>query len=97
MDNKIVTYCQIALKSRYVSLGDQLIPDIQKKKVYLVLISSNCGRNRLKKLCDKSTYYQIPYLIIDDADLQQVCSRTLSSMGITNKGLANKIIQVKKG
>lgn len=97
MKAKAITFCQLALRSGNASLGDRLIPDIQSKKVYLVLYSSICGNNRKKKLINKCAYYNIPILEFDQDDFNTITYKMIQSMGIKDASLAQQIYKEMKG
>lgn len=95
--SKVGTLIQFALKARKTALGDSLIPSIQTKKAKLVLISEICGQNRKKKLIDKCTFYQVPYLETDGQLLNGVSHRTIHSIAICDDGFAQAIMKEMKG
>ena len=91
--NKIVSLASLAMRAGKVEMGDRLIPSIQQKKASIVLFSMSCGNNRKKKLKDKCTTYEIPYLELDDCDFQAITNRALNSFAICDRGFAKAILK----
>lgn len=93
--DKIIACSQLAMKAHKVVMGDRLIPAIRAGSVYVVIVSSDVGKNRLKKLKNKCTYYHIPWVKMDELEFNKISNRTIRSFGITDKNFADQII--KKG
>lgn len=91
--NDIIRYCQLAFQTHKVIVGDQLIPGIQRKTVHLVVFSSMVGRNRLKKIKNKCTYYHISWMELDASDFDRITRRNIQSFGITDRKLAEQLIE----
>ncbi len=97
MNPNCISLIQIAFKSGNVSMGDRLISSIQTKKAHLVIANQLCGNNRKKKLKDKCSYYEVPYIELGASDFDKITKRNIQSFSITNKELANKISEQMKG
>ena len=95
--DKVISLCQLAIRSRKVAIGSQLIPSIQKQSACIVLYSSDCGDNRKKKLKDKCTFYNVPVYEIDPLVFNQITNDPIQSLAILDKGFAQAIINKMKG
>ena len=89
--NKVTNLIQLAYRAGKVAKGDSLLVSIQKSQAKLVLVSSLCGQNRMKKIQDKCTYYNVPY-VLDD-----VSYKKMSAIAIVDSGFAKAIIEKMKG
>ena len=58
--NKITNLIQLAYRAGKVAKGDSLLVSIQKSQAKVVIVSSLCGQNRMKKIRDKCTFYNVP-------------------------------------
>ena len=94
--DKIVSLASMAMRAGKVEMGDRLIPSIQQKKASLVLFSTSCGNNRKKKLKDKCTTYEIPYVEIEDCYFNTITNRALSSLAICDSGFAKAMLKAYK-
>ena len=94
--DKIIQLVGMAMRAGKVEIGDRLIPSIQQKKASIVLYSSSCGNNRKKKIKDKCTTYEIPYVEINEADFNQISTRSISSLAIADSGFAKAILKEYK-
>ena len=70
--NKVTNLIQLAYRAGKVAKGDSLLVSIQKSQAKLVLVSSLCGQNRMKKIQDKCTYYNVPYIVVEPSVLDDV-------------------------
>lgn len=85
-------------RSRRLISGEEVIKGIQKHQVYLVVIAKECGNNIRKKLMDKCTYYEVPYVFMDREALNQaVGTKNRSAVAITDQGFAQKLHACWKG
>lgn len=97
MDSKITNLIQLCIKAGKVSKGDRLIPSIQKGQAKLIIVSNSCGKNTLKKIQDKCTYYHIPYFLVESDILKNVSYSKLSAIAILDDGFAKAILNKLKG
>lgn len=57
----------LAFRAGKCSVGeDAILRDIRSQKAKLVLLAADIGDQTKKKLTDKCTYYQIPFIIVDE-------------------------------
>ncbi|WLV25799.1 YlxQ family RNA-binding protein [Aciduricibacillus chroicocephali] len=69
MHNRYLNMLGLALRAGKVSLGEEtIVKDIQQRKAKLVIIANDTGRQTMKKLTDKCTYYNIPWKIAGNRD-----------------------------
>lgn len=95
--NKVTNLIQLAYRAGKVSKGDSLLVSIQKSQAKLVLVSSLCGQNRMKKIQDKCTYYNVPYIVVEPSVLDDVSYKKMSAIAIVDSGFAKAIIEKMKG
>ncbi|MGB4984520.1 MAG: 50S ribosomal protein L7ae [Erysipelotrichaceae bacterium] len=91
--SKLTSLISLCIISKCVISGEVLFKSFKSKKIYLILIADNVGPNNRKKLLDKCAFYQIDYLIVDNFDevVKELSLNNRKFIGITNKGLADKI------
>ena len=94
--NKVTNLIQLAYRAGKVAKGDSLLVSIQKSQAKLVLVSS-CGQNRMKKIQDKCTYYNVPYRVVEPSVLDDVSYKKMSAIAIVDSGFAKAIIEKMKG
>ncbi|MDG5788991.1 YlxQ family RNA-binding protein [Evansella sp. AB-P1] len=87
----------LASRARKLVTGEELvIKAIQKQKVHLVIVSEDASINTKKKVSDKCTFYNIPYIIKGD---RGTLGRAIGKderviIGIEDKGFSNKISSI---
>ncbi len=91
--NKVTNLIQLAYRAGKVAKGDSLLVSIQKSQAKLVLVSSLCGQNRMKKIQDKCTYYNVPYIVVEPSVLDDVSYKKMSAIAIVDNGFAKAIIE----
>ena len=95
--NKVTNLIQLAYRAGKVAKGDSLLVSIQKSQAKLVVVSSLCGQNRMKKIQDKCTYYNVPYRVVEPSILDDVSYKKMSAIAIVDSGFAKAIIEKMKG
>lgn len=73
---------------------DAILKSVRNRKAELVLLAQDIGDQTKKKLTDKCTYYQVPFLIVkEDRDtLSQAIGKSQRvAVAILDKGFAEKI------
>ncbi len=87
------------MRARSVALGDRVLISIQNKKAAFVIIAADCGQNQRKKLCDKCTFYEIPYVIVESSTMieEAIGQYNRKSVAILDKGFAKSIQSCMKG
>ena len=93
MENKWLNSLGLARRAGKVINGDKLLDSIKSKKVFLVIIASDCGDSNKKKYCDKCTYYGIKYYIQGTKEDISIAigKGNVSVIGIEDKSLASLI------
>lgn len=66
---KALSLLGLAARARKIITGEELvIKGIQTGKISLVIITTDASENTRKKLLDKCSYYEIPYVVIFNRD-----------------------------
>lgn len=88
----------LAKRARKLITGtDSVIKGLQKDQVKLVVLSSLASDNTKKTVIDKTSYYQVEVILIDDYDLNRAIGKTgIKVVGITDDGF-KKVLLTKKG
>ena len=99
MNNKAISTLQIALGTRKIVFGEQLLKKIQSKQVFVVILALDAGQASAKKITDKCQFYKIPvFVTFQKEDFKQIIHKDVSSLGIVDKNLAKKWIEnIKEG
>ena len=92
-NKEIFSLLGLCARARKVSTGSILINDIRIGKVYFVVIADDASLNAKKKITDKCHYYHVDYMICGDIDSisHAIGKENRVALGITDKGIANKI------
>ncbi|WP_416151823.1 YlxQ family RNA-binding protein [Salipaludibacillus sp. HK11] len=80
-------------RARQLITGEELVVKaIQSKKAHLVIIASDASENTMKKMTDKCSYYNIPYVVLEDRFVigQAIGKAERVTVAILDKGFANK-------
>jgi len=94
MKNNYLNMLGLAYRARRCSLGeDTIVKDIQQQKAKLVIIAHDTGKQTMKKLTDKCTYYNVPYKIAGSRDeLSNAMGKSgRVAVAILDAGFAKKI------
>lgn len=91
--NEVEGFIGIAVKARHVAFGEGVLKSIQSQHAQLILISEDVGNNARKKLLDKCSFYQVPYLFIEAAILLKASGKiNCKYLAITDQGLTQQIL-----
>lgn len=94
MTNKVINTIRFSIKSNNIVYGEQLINSIRLKKVYVVLLASDASNQTIKKIKDKSIFYNIPvYEIFDKETFFDIFHKPLVAFGIKDLNLSTKLIK----
>ncbi|MHA6251257.1 L7Ae/L30e/S12e/Gadd45 family ribosomal protein [Oceanobacillus sp. CAU 1775] len=67
MKNNYLNLLGLAYRAGKCSLGeDAILRDIRSNKAKLVLLANDIGYQTKKRLTDKSNYYNVPCIIVDE-------------------------------
>jgi len=93
LNHDILSLLGLASRARQIACGDVLLKNIQKKKVYFLIIADDASENTKKKYSDKCHFYGIDYMIIGHIDelSRSIGKDNRVAIGILDKGFANKI------
>lgn len=91
MDGKIGSYIGFCIKKGAVIYGLDAL-EVMNKRVYLVLASCSIGKNTRKSLIRFLEKKNVSAFITVTESLEDVCHRSCKVIGITDKGLAEAII-----
>lgn len=89
----------LAQRARKIALGEEtIVKAIQQRKAHLVLLAADIGEQTRKKLTDKCTFYNIPYVIVDDRETlsQAIGSSGRVAIAIVDQGFARKLASLLK-
>lgn len=83
----------LAYRARKLSLGEEVVKDIQKRKAKLVLLANDTGAQTTKKITDKCHTYDIPLRIVDDKETlsNAIGKSERVAIAILDAGFATKI------
>lgn len=88
----------LAQRSRKLKYGDEVIRAVQQKTAYLVIITVECSDNMRKKLIDKCTFYQIPYVFMEESMMNQAIGTwNRKAVAVLDQGFAQKLHACLKG
>ncbi len=83
---------------KIVTGEDLIIKNIQEKKVKLLVIASDCGKNNLKKLTDKAKYYGTEFCVIFSTEeiSRAIGKENRVALAITDTGFSKKLKELLK-
>lgn len=93
-EQKYLNMIGLATRAQMTTVGeDQILKDIKKSRVKLLLIADDIGVQTKKKLTDKCVYYQVPYrMVTDRATLSHAIGKSgRVAVAITDEGFAQAI------
>lgn len=93
MKNNYLNMLGLAYRARKLSLGEEVVKDIKKKRAQLVLLASDTGPQTTKKITDKCKTYDIPLRIADDKETlsNAIGKSERVAIAILDAGFAAKI------
>ena len=93
LNKEVLNYLGLAMRSRNLVTGEQVLSSIRSKKACLVIISEDASENTKKQLVDKCTHYQIEYIIKGDStSISSAIGKTnRKAVSILDKNFAKKI------
>lgn len=89
----------LALAARKVVSGDLVLKNVRSKRAKLVIIARDASANTQKKLMDKCTFYEIPYVFIEQSMIlnKAMGTRNRMSVALIDEGFAQKLHTCLKG
>ena len=94
--NKAAGCLGMAIRAKRVTTGEVLFKSFAKGGIRLVIMVDNIGENTKKKLIDKCTFYDIPYVYMQAEDMESVLANR-KYVGIQDNGFAKQLITCLKG
>lgn len=93
MKSNYLNMIGLAQRARKLSLGEEVVKDIKKKRAKLVLLASDTGPQTTKKVTDKCKTYEIPLRIVDDKETlsNAIGKSERVAIAILDAGFAAKI------
>ncbi len=90
---KALNLLGMAMRAGKLVSGEELtVKAIQSKKVKLVLLASDAGKNTSKKVNNKTSFYQIPCLdTFNSEELSRAIGKPRMVIGLTDSGFAKKV------
>ncbi|MDA3130574.1 YlxQ family RNA-binding protein [Aliibacillus thermotolerans] len=95
MDKSLYSFLGLAAKAGKVKTGEELVlKHIRNQTVHLVLVANDASKNTMKKICDKSSYYQVPCRVVGEREKLGLAigKKSRVVLGITDKGFAERLI-----
>src|SRR5574341_1143710 len=88
----------IAKKAGRIVTGEELvIKSIQAERARLVFVAHDAAPNLVKRITDKTTYYEIPMLdIFSSAELSHAIGSDRKVIAVQDKGFAKKMESLMK-
>ncbi|MDR1606023.1 MAG: YlxQ-related RNA-binding protein [Streptococcaceae bacterium] len=95
---KVLNALGMAKKAGKLVTGEALvIKSIQAERARLVFVAKDAAPNLLKRLTDKTTYYEIPMLdIFSTAELSHAIGSERKVIAVQDKGFAKKMESLMK-
>lgn len=89
----------LAASARKISCGEKVFATIRNRQAKLVILSEDLGNNTRKKLIDKCTFYEIPYVFYESSDLlsRAIGDHNKKYVAILDEGFAKKLETCLKG
>jgi len=94
MKSNYLNILGLAFRAGKCSTGEEvIIKAIQRNKANLILIANDTGKQTFKKLTNKCTYYNVPYIVVDDRETlsQAIGQSKRVAVAISDKGFAEKL------
>lgn len=97
MQDKLKDYLGLCRLSNNLRYGSEIVLDlIKSKKARLVILSSGASLNTKKRFYDKTKYYNIPIIEIDNLIINDVFSSLdVKVIAILNDGFKEQILKFK--
>lgn len=88
----------LAMRAQKLVIGTELvIKGLQNNKIKLVVLSKSASNNTKKLVTDKSSYYKVKVIEIDDFDLNNSIGKTnIKVLGVVDDGFKEMLLR-KKG
>lgn len=96
--NNAIGVLGLAARARKIATGETVMKQLRSGKVKLVILANDMGENGKKKLLDKCSFYNVPYVFMDCNEMNQaIGNRNRKSVAILDEGFAQKLQTCLKG
>lgn len=95
--NRILNLLGLMMRAGKLVTGEDLIiKNIQERKLKLLIISEDCGKNTKKKLADKANHYAIKTITILTINeiSDAIGKENRVALGLIDKGFSDKFIEL---
>ena len=95
IDNRL-RICGIAMKAGKITSGSNMVEEsIRYGKAYLVIISEDASENTKKRISDKCSYYDVPYIINGTMDElgHMIGKEARSVISVDDENFASQILK----
>lgn len=81
---------------KLISGEEQVLQSIQKNKVNLVICTTDCSDNTVKKIKNKCEYYQIPFIQqFTTEELSHAIGKNRSIVALADQGFSKSLLKMK--
>lgn len=96
--NNAIGVLGLAARARKIATGETVMKQLRSGKVKLVILANDMGENGKKKLLDKCSFYNVPYVYMEYNEMNQaIGNRNRKSVAILDEGFAQKLQTCLKG
>lgn len=96
--NNAIGVLGLAARARKIATGETVMKQLRSGKVKLVILANDMGENGKKKLLDKCSFYNVPYVFMECNEMNQaIGNRNRKSVAILDEGFAQKLQTCLKG
>ncbi|GMA47267.1 L7Ae family ribosomal protein [Tetragenococcus muriaticus PMC-11-5] len=90
---KALNMLGLAMRAGKLVTGEEMtLQKIRARKVKLVLVAEDAGENTQKRVKDKSTFYQVPFVnCLYSEEISRAIGKNRMVIGVLDNGFANKI------
>lgn len=99
MNDNATSLLGLAVRARKISSGEMVLTSIRNQQAKLVIIAGDASDNTKKRYIDKCTYYNVPYVWIENSVIlsQAIGQNNRMAIAINDKGFADKLYSYLKG
>ncbi|AEB29780.1 hypothetical protein CAR_c10870 [Carnobacterium sp. 17-4] len=91
-EQKVLNLLGMATRAGKLTTGEDLsLKEIRNQSAKIVIVATDASENTKKKVSDKCSYYEIPFIIhFTRSELSQAIGRERTICTITDKGFGKK-------
>lgn len=96
-NKKALNLLGLATRARRLVSGEELVlQSIQQQKVNLVICTTDCSENTIKKIKNKCEYYQIPFIRqFTRAEVSAAIGKQRSVIALADQGFTKSLLKMK--